>query len=141
MSAFPFQQSSTSYVAQLVTRVCVEEGVLHCVEGGDARRIEAGEVIRALCAQVGEPEGVRTVVFDLVVRIDDATCVAYRFDADPGDDARDLADSLERELGGECCSLALREVAKDGYTGHWFPDVGSFEDDNLALLESDGRRG
>ena len=54
-----------------------------------ARR--ACRILHALAAEVGEPEGVRTVVFDLLVERKATGCVVCRFDADPGPEAKALA--------------------------------------------------
>jgi hypothetical protein len=95
--------------------------------------LEWTRVLRAFGAEVGEPEGVRTIVFDLVVAIEGDACVACRFDADPGEAAAALARAVELGAGGERCDGSLRAVALDGFATRNHPDLESFED---AVLEA-----
>lgn len=80
-------------------------------------------VERARAALVGEPEGVRAIVFDLV--IGDPPRV-LRFCCDPLDGAQALAGNLVAALGGRC-SKVLRDFAREGHIGWAVPD--------LALLD------
>lgn len=78
-------------------------------------------------AEVGEPEGVQTVIFDLVLAgRPDARC---RLDADPGEPARRLAEAIVRGIGRTRCSASLRAVALEGYATRSYPDLDSYEDD------------
>jgi hypothetical protein len=43
------------------------------------------DVLGAVAAEVGEPEGVRTIVFDLLARASRGGLVAVRLDAEPGE--------------------------------------------------------
>src|SRR2546427_5478968 len=45
------------------------------------------DVLGAVAAEVGEPEGVRTIVFDLLAQAGRGARVALRLDAEPGDAA------------------------------------------------------
>jgi len=99
------------------------------VEHGPAelRRVLAwGEVTTALAAEVGEPQGVRTIVFDLVVAEADGP-VALRLDAEPGDEATAIARLLTAALG-ERARPSLKSLAADGVPTRWFPDLASFEE-------------
>lgn len=89
----------------------------------------------AHAAEVGEPEGVRTVVFDL--SLTGREHVRCRLDADPGDSARELGQAIERGLGRGQCTKSLRAVALDGYATRSYPDLESFEEDaQVELLRS-----
>jgi hypothetical protein len=93
------------------------------------------EIRQVVVAEVGEPEGVRTVVFDLVTGAPGARAV-MRLDADPGEAAMALARGLEAGLGPARTPAALKSLAADGLATSWFPDLRSFEEDALGELES-----
>jgi hypothetical protein len=110
-----------------------ERGLLY--RRGEQRfLLEWTRVLRALGAEVGEPEGVRTIVFDLVVAIEGDECVACRFDADPGEAAAALARAVELGVGGERCDAPLRAVAIDGFATRSHPDLESFEEAALEAI-------
>jgi hypothetical protein len=92
------------------------------------------DIERVVVAEVGEPEGVRTIVCDLVRRAFGGGYRAHRLDADPGEPAQALARDLERGLGPKA-SGALKSLAGDGLATQWFPDLASFEEEALAELE------
>ena len=94
-------------------------------------------VIRAIAAEVGEPEGVRTIVFDLVVA-DRGGFHVYRLDAEPGEEAMDLARAIERALDPEQRCPTIKSVATDGIPAAWHPDLRSFEEEALELIEGRG---
>lgn len=84
-------------------------------------------VAAAHSAEVGEPEGVQTVIFDLVLAgRPDARC---RLDADPGETARRMAEAIVRGIGRARCSASLRAVALEGYATRSYPDLDSYEED------------
>jgi len=94
-----------------------------------------GRIAGAHAAEVGEPEGVQTVVFDLSLA--GREHVRCRLDADPGDAARELGQAIERGLGRGQCTKSLRAVALDGYATRSHPDLESFEEDaQVELLRS-----
>jgi len=107
-------------------------GVAH---GPSAARelLEWGKVERVVIAEVGEPEGVRTIVCDLIGRSDGATAV-HRLDAEPGDAAIALARALERGIGVARAPASLKSLAGDGLATRWFPDLRSFEEAALEEL-------
>ncbi len=109
-----------------------EEGV---VFGDDAstRLVRWSRVRRAMAAEVGEPQGVRTIVFDLVVD-EAAECVLYRFDADPGQDAVEVARAIAEALAPDRADGSIKSLATDGIASRWYPDLESFEAANLAIL-------
>lgn len=100
----------------------------------EERLLEWSKVEYALACEVGEPEGVRTVVFDLVVGSLGRECVVLRTDAEPGDDAIEMARAIEAALGALRCSGALRSLAVDGIASLWHPDLPSFEEHALEQL-------
>jgi hypothetical protein len=83
------------------------------------------DVIGAVAAEVGEPEGVRTIVFDLLARTS-AGRVALRLDADPGEPAAELARAIARAIG-ERARTSIKSLAAEGTPTRWFPDLGEFE--------------
>lgn len=82
------------------------------------------EVERARAAEVGEPEGVRTIVFEVLLR--DPPRV-LRFCCDPLDGAQSLADTLATALGGRC-SKVLRDYAREGHMALTVPDLGLLDE-------------
>ena len=80
-----------SYPARLLERPEVTaEGVCHDQDGG--RTLLAWSAVHwAIAAEVGEPEGIRTIVFDLLARQADGELRLLRLDADLGCDSMDLA--------------------------------------------------
>src|SRR5262245_56752633 len=94
-----------------------------------------GDVERVVVAEVGEPEGVRTIVCDLICRLGGAPAV-YRLDAEPGDAAIALARAIEKGLGPRRAPPALKSLAADGLAPRWCPDLPTFEEE--ALEELDG---
>lgn len=91
------------------------------------------EVERVVVAEVGEPEGVRTIVCDLIGSRDGAPVVS-RLDAEPGDAAIALARALERGIGSARAPGSLKSLAADGLATHWYPDLRSFEEAALEEL-------
>ena len=91
----------------------------------------------AMNAEVGEPEGVRTVVFDLVLELpakgEDGIEV-QRFDAEPGEDAQRAALLISEQVHSSGVMPSIKSAALDGITTRWYPDLISFEKDNLKEL-------
>jgi hypothetical protein len=112
------------------SRVLVEPrftdaGVEHRV-GDRPAELTWAQISAAVAAEIGEPEGVRTIVFDLVVD-EPADRIALRFDADPGDAATAIARNLCAALG-ERAHASIKSLAVDGIPSQWFPDLASFEE-------------
>ena len=110
-------------------------GVTHS-EGEQRELIAWSEIRHAIAAEVGEPEGVRTIVFDLVAREPNGW-VAYRFDTDPGEDAMRVARHIAEGLGPDRPSVSLKSIATDGIPTRWYPDLDDFEAESIHLLETD----
>ena len=109
-------------------------GIAHGPASG-RELLDWGKVERVVVAEVGEPEGVRTIVCDLIGHAAGALAV-YRLDAEPGDAAIALARALERGLGPRRAPPALKSLATDGLAPRWCPDLRTFEEE--ALEEIDG---
>jgi len=110
-----------------------ERGVVH-QEGAAQRLLEWGEVDWVLAAEVGEPQGVRTIVFDLVVDRSAGSFAVCRFDVEPGEDAVVAARAIAGALPAEQLGVSIKSLAADGVTCRWYPDVESLEEASLALL-------
>jgi hypothetical protein len=115
--------------------VC-ENGVVHGAPGS-RERLAWSAIFRAVAAEVGEPEGVRTVIFDLVVGRE-AGFAIRRFDAEPGEDAMRVAERLLTALGSDAVSPSIKTLASEGSPGIAYPDLEEFEAVALALLDERG---
>jgi hypothetical protein len=110
-----------------------EHGVSH-FGGGRRLTLQWASVLHALAAQVGEPEGVRTIVFDLLVERKERECLVCRFDADPGPAAQSIAQRMAAGLGRGRCSASLLELAAEGAPSSAFPDLDSLAEGVLEEL-------
>lgn len=113
-----------------------ESGIAHG-DPADPGLVAWSAIRWALAAEVGEPEGVRTVIFDLVVdRIDGPGGTAFeirRLDAEPGEDAMKWATAIERALAPGLSAPSIKSLAAEGSPSRWYPDLEEFE---AAALES-----
>jgi hypothetical protein len=130
-----------SYLSEVVSDVELSGLGCSCSRHGESQQLDWGRVERCAAAEVGEPEGVRTIVFDLVVEIADGHCVVYRFDADPGEDSMAVARTIEAALGSGRCDSAVLALAKDGISSRWYPEIESFEAANHSAILGDGPGG
>lgn len=110
-----------------------ERGIVYR-RGDDRFLLEWERVHSVYAAEVGEPEGVRTVVFDLVIEARGSECVACRFDAEPGEDATALAKAIELGVGRERCAHSLRALAAEGVPTRGYPDLETFADATLEAI-------
>lgn len=135
--SFRGSMGSTNYRVYLLgdPEICAA-GVTHR-EAGRRTLLPWSRVEHAIAAEVGEPEGVRTTVFDLVVR-ESGGWLAYRLDAEPGEDAMNLAEGIARSLRAGCSSTSLKSLATDGIPTRWYPDLDGFEQEAIRLLEGRG---
>jgi len=94
----------------------------------------------ALAAEIGEPEGVRTIVFDLVVdRLPGSDGSAFeicRLDAEPGEEAMELASAIDRALAPEFSAPSIKSLASEGTPSRWYPNLEEFEAAALESLDS-----
>ena len=114
--------------------VTTPEGIEYAGEG-ERLVLRWSEIDLALTAEVGEPEGVRTIVFDFIVARDDQSFRVRRTDAEPGEDAMELARTLNERLGPERSTASIKSVATDGIASRWYPDLESFELDAIHSLK------
>ena len=131
-------RTAVSYRVELLENPAVTpEGVTHGPTAGRAL-LPWSEVCWAIAAEIGEPEGVRTIVFDLLTRRgddgDDDCWQVRRLDAEPGEDAIALARLVEHGLGAERKVSSIKSLATDGIPTRRYPDLLSFEEDALAEL-------
>lgn len=110
-----------------------ERGVLHH-EDAATHCLEWEEVAWALAAEVGEPQGVRTIVFDLVVDRGAGSFAVCRFGAEPGEEAVAVARVIAGALPAERLGASLKSLAADGVICRWYPDLDSLEEASLELL-------
>jgi hypothetical protein len=123
-------------VEVLPDRLLGERGIAY---GDPAHRslLQWSVVQRALAAEVGEPEGVRTIIFDLVVdRIslpEGMTFAIRRLDAEPGEEAMAVARAIQTALGPEDVAPSIKSLAAEGVPSLRYQDLEEFE---AAALES-----
>jgi hypothetical protein len=117
-------------VRVLEAPVATPEGILH---GNGGSLLPWSDVDTAIAAEVGEPEGVRTVVFDLVVEQTGERRI-LRLDAEPGAGAMQLARAVYRGVSRGRKLSSIESLAADGTPAHWYPDLDSFEAARDELL-------
>ena len=108
-------------------------GILHRV-GHHERLLRWEEVCFAVAAEVGEPEGVRTIVFDLVLGRDAEGWCAARLDADPGPSAEGIARAIHSGVGPQQRGPSIKSLASDGVASWWFADLEAYEEAVLAAI-------
>ena len=111
----------------------VDGGILHAAADGQ-RLLRWDEVLLAVAAEVGEPEGVRTIVFDLVLGRDALGWRAARLDAEPGPDAEQIARAIHDGVGPRQRGPSIKSLASDGVPSWWYADLEGFEEAVMAAL-------
>jgi hypothetical protein len=114
------------------------EGLVHRTVDGE-QHVAWSVVKYALAAEIGEPQGIRTILFDLVLAGSDGSWSVLRFDEEPGEDAEAVAEILAAAIPTERLGAAVKSLASESVLAEWFPDVPSFEETALAILA--GRSG
>jgi hypothetical protein len=109
-----------------------ERGVLYR-RGSERFLLAWGRVESAFAAEVGEPEGTRTIAFDLAVEVRGPVCVVCRMEAPPGEDAMRTARAIQLGVGAEFCNPCIKSLAADGVPSLSFPDTETFGE---AVLEA-----
>jgi len=140
-SAFPPRRDEVAsrYSARLVSEARPTPAGLSHRDAGATQVVAWSQVRRALAAEIGEPQGVRTVVFDLALLGPDPDRVeALRFDAEPGEAAVAVARALALWLPPERLAASIKSLAADGLAEEWHPDLASFEEHALAALAAAG---
>ncbi len=110
-----------------------ERGVVYR-RGEDRFLLAWSRVEHALGAEVGEPEGVRTIVFDLALEVSGAECVVCRLDAEPGEEATAVARAIQLGIGRERGSASLRALAAEGLPTRCYSDLETLSEANLETL-------
>ena len=122
------------YRAELLRAArAVDGGILHGAPQ-DARLLRWEEIWFAVAAEVGEPEGVRTIVFDLVLGLGPEGWRAARLDADPGPDAEAIAQAIQLGVGPRRRGPSIKSLASDGVASWWFADLEAFEEAVVAAV-------
>jgi hypothetical protein len=117
-------------VEVLPNRQLCERGIAY---GDPANRslLQWNAIQRALAAEVGEPEGVRTIIFDLVVdRIsqpEGLTFAVRRLDAEPGEEAMAVARAIETALEPEAVAPSIKSLSAEGTPSLRYQDLEEFE--------------
>ena len=73
--------------------------------------LEWSRIEHVIAAEVGEPQGVCTIVFDLVLEADDEDWVVCRFDADPSEDAMEIARAIAGALPADRVGGSIKSLA------------------------------
>jgi hypothetical protein len=139
MSSSIFRPTSRArYRAHLLGEPQLSPWGVAYLEGARCALLLWNEVEHAMAAEVGEPQGVRAIVFDLLTSEDDGW-LAHRFAAEPGDEAMEAALAISEGLGPEAADTSIKSVATGGIPTRWYPDLESFEEESLHLLDGKGR--
>jgi hypothetical protein len=128
-------RSDAGYRVEVLREVrLVAQGIAHRTQGGE-ETLGWDDVRLAVAAEVGEPEGVRTIVFDLVLGRDRDGWRAARLDADPGPVAEEIARAIHAGIPVERRGPSIKSLATDGVPSWWFADLEGFEEAVVAALE------
>jgi hypothetical protein len=122
------------YPARVLDRPEITPGGVCCEESGAIELLPWYRVLWVIAAEVGEPQGVRTIVFDLLIEAPNGDVHIQRLDAEPGSDALELAREVARGVGKDRLSPSLKCLATDGLPARWYPDLESFEEEAIAEL-------
>jgi len=129
-----YEDGSSRYRVEVLPRAEVGPDGIVFRDGREHRTLPWNRLLHALAAYVGEPEGVCTIVFDLVVERKEAECLVCRFDADPGEPAQTIARALLDRLGRRRCSRSLVDLAAEGVPTRSYPDLASLAEASLEEL-------
>ena len=108
-------------------------GVGHGV-GAERVHLPWNEIRCVIAAEIGEPEGVRGVVFDLLGSDDAGDWIAFRLVSGAGCEAIELARALQIGMGPGRASASLESLAADGMPTRCYPDLQAFEREARQLL-------
>jgi len=129
-----YADASSRYRVEVLPWAEIGVGGIAFSEGPAQRTLPWSRILHALAAYVGEPEGVCTIVFDLVVERKETECLVCRFDAEPGEPARTVARALLGGLGRARCSRSLAELAAEGVPTRSYADLDSLAEASLEEL-------
>ena len=133
----PRGAASPGYRVELLRGARPAAGGIQYAAAGEERLLRWDEVWFAVAAEVGEPEGVRTIVFDLVLGRDAQGWRAARLDADPGPDAEGIARAIHDGVAPPRRGPSIKSLASDGVPSWWYADLDGFEEAVLAALPPD----
>jgi hypothetical protein len=134
-SESPSRQPERRYRVHILERPELAPCGLRHLDEGESSLLGWDRVRLAIAAEIGEPEGVRTIVFDLIAETGaDRAWLAHRLDAEPGAEAMRCARELSEWLPPEACGPSIKSLATDGIPSRWYPDLASFEEDALELV-------
>ena len=129
-----YEDSSSRYRVELLSWAEVGPGGVAFREGTRPALLPWTRIQHALAAYVGEPEGVSTIVFDLLVERKDDECLVCRLDADPGEAAQAIARVLVEQLGRARCSRSLADLAAEGVPTRAYADLDALAEGALEEL-------
>jgi hypothetical protein len=125
---------SEAYRVELLREIrLAERGIVHRTPEGE-RTLSWDEVRFAVAAEVGEPEGVRTIVFDLVLGRDGEGWRVARLDADPGPLAEEIARAIHAGVAPPRRGPSIKSLASDGVPSWRYADLESFEEAVAAAI-------
>jgi len=131
---------SERYRVQLLANPQLCEGGIRHGDPADPGLVEWASIRWALAAEIGEPEGVRTIIFDLVVdRVPGAGANAFeirRLGAEPGEEAMEWASAIDRALAPQCSAPSIKSLAAEGTPSRWYQNLEEFESAALESLDS-----
>ena len=87
---------------------------------------------------MGEPEGVRAIIFDLVMdcfpQPEGDRYAVCRLTAEPGEEAMAIAAAIERALAPDASAPSIKNLASEGTPSRWYQDLEEFEAAALLSL-------
>ena len=105
---------------------------------GATHAVAWSEIDRAFAAEVGEPEGVRAMVFDLAWSGAPDAPAILRFSVDPSEGPKRPAQHVVEALGAELCSDSLRALANDGRPTEHYSHIDFLDEALLTWLAARG---
>lgn len=127
----PDAERRARYRVTLANRPAPHKEGLAYESGGGRGLLPWSTITHVIAAEVGEPEGVRTIVFDLLCP-EGGSWRVLRLDAEPGEEAIQLAKAIQEYARPDQPCASLKSVATDGLPTRWFPDLASFEEAALS---------
>jgi hypothetical protein len=135
-----FEGHSGRYRVQVLSNAELCEGGISYGDPADPSLVDWAAIRWALAAEVGEPEGVLTIIFDLVVGQvsgpDGSAFEICRLGAEPGEDASKLAAAIERALAPQLSAPSIKSLAAEGTPSRWYQNVEEFESAALESLDT-----
>jgi len=127
------------YRVQLLENPELREGGIAHGDPAKPSFVEWASIDWALAAEIGEPEGVRTIIVDLVVGRnsgpDGGTYEICRLGAEPGEEAMKLATAIERALAPQSSAPSIKSLAAEGTPSRWYQNIEEFESAALESLD------